>query len=100
VFLQEGLERPGTGDRLASHQRKDLALLRLNAEKKSAEEGREGLVNPPSQPGMERDDPRVLSEIKHDKIVQMMEQPEPKGDLLGEEYNIGDPFDSDDDYID
>ena len=106
AFLQEGLERPGTDDRLASHQRKDLALLRLNAEKKSAEEGREGLVNPPPQPGMERDDPEVIAEIKHDKIDQMMREipNQNKGNILEEEYDIDDPFaaapDNDDDYID
>jgi hypothetical protein len=87
---------PSVNDR----SRKSLALLRALAEKRDAEAG---IVK---QEPLPRDHPSVLAEIKHDKIAQMMQEipNQNKGNILEEEYDIGDPFvaapDNDDDYID
>jgi hypothetical protein len=87
---------PSVNDR----SRKSLALLRTLAEKRDAEAG---IVK---QEPLPRDHPSVLAEIKHDKIAQMMQEipNQNKGNILEEEYDIGDPFvaapDNDDDYID
>jgi hypothetical protein len=92
-YLTPPLTAAGTPS-VNAESRKNLALLRALAERRDAEAGIR------KQKPLPMDHPSVVAEIKHDQITRMMEHPEPKGNILEEEYNIGDPFDSDDDYID